>query len=387
MASSSIPSLTTLAFGDTYRGKRVLMTGHTGFKDSWLCERLLTLGAEVSGITLEPPTSPALFNQLQLSNRLQHNLIDIRDEERVADAIRKFQPQFLFHLAAQPLVRLSYEKAVENYEINVMGTIHVLEALRRQSSQPCAAVFITTDKCYENREWIYAYREVDLLGGHDPYSSSKAAAEIAISAYRRSFFPPDHHAIKVASARAGNVIGGGDWALDRIVPDSMRALSRGESIPVRNKTSTRPWQHVLEPLSGYLWLGAVLQAPLLVERSSATEFCAAFNFGPSLSSNRTVRDLVEEILKNRSGNWVDRSNPDAVHEASLLNLSTDKAHHLLRWQPVWSFKETVAHTVQWYDAVEKDSATIGDLTYNQINSYTRDANRQGIAWAGPARLP
>jgi CDP-glucose 4,6-dehydratase len=362
-------------FAGVYRGRRVLVTGHTGFKGAWLCEWLLDLGATVCGIALAPNTDPSLFDQLDLRARLDHHLQDIRESGATTAIIRDFRPDFVFHLAAQPLVRLSYERPVETWETNVLGTIHVLEALRL-FEHPCAAVFITTDKCYENREWLYAYREVDQLGGHDPYSSSKAGAEIAIAAWRRSFFSKSE--VKIASARAGNVIGGGDWALDRIVPDCMRALARGEKIPVRNKTSTRPWQHVLEPLGGYLSLAALLARASTEE---APSLCDAFNFGPRLESNRTVAELVIEILKHRPGQWEDRSNPNAPHEASLLNLSIEKAFHLLNWRPVWDFAETIARTAEWYAKVEQDPKSAATLTQHQIAAYTAAARQSAVPWA------
>jgi len=244
-------------FRGLYAGKKVFVTGHTGFKGSWLCEWLLGLGAEVTGYSLRPPTQPALFEQIALAGRLKHIIGDIRDLPGLSRALKEAQPEFVFHLAAQPIVRDSYISPVQTFEVNLMGTVHVLEALR-SVSHPCAAVLVTTDKCYENKEWAYGYREDAPLGGHDPYSASKAAAEVAISSYRRSFF--QSHPVSVASARAGNVIGGGDWAVDRIVPDCIRALEKKQPIPVRNPRATRPWQHVLEPLSGYLWLGACLSA-------------------------------------------------------------------------------------------------------------------------------
>lgn len=366
-------------FGGAYRGKSVWLSGHTGFKGSWLATWLLQLGARVQGFSLEPPTMPSLFEQLGLATELTHAIGDVRDAAAVANSIRTAAPDFVFHLAAQPLVRSSYQQPVETYDVNVMGTINVLEALRA-SDRPCAAVFITTDKCYENREWLYAYREEDPLGGHDPYSSSKAAAEIAIAAYRRSFFALAP--VKIASARAGNVIGGGDWALDRIVPDSIRALQRGEAIPVRNKLSTRPWQHVLEPLSGYLSLGA--QLAQTDQGGKAAQLCSAFNFGPALTSNRTVGDLVQELLKHWPGEWVDRSDPNALHEAKLLNLATDKAFHLLGWSPVWPFEETIAQTAAWYRATQNlgDSgrAELFALTRHQIERYQCSAAQRGLPW-------
>jgi len=368
-------------FGGVFRGRRVLVTGHTGFKGAWLCEWLLDLGAHVCGIALAPNTEPSLFQQLGLESRLDHHIQDIRQAGAVTAIVRNLRPDFVFHLAAQPLVRLSYEQPVETWETNVLGTIHILEALRLVD-HPCTAIFITTDKCYENREWVHAYREVDPLGGHDPYSSSKAAAEIAITAWRRSFFRGSP--VKIASARAGNVIGGGDWALDRIVPDSMRALARGEAVPIRNKTATRPWQHVLEPLGGYLWLAALLADPTLAGTSAPDPvlFGDAFNFGPRLESNRTVAQLVVEFLKHRPGQWEDRSDPRAPHEAGLLNLSIEKAFHLLRWHPVWDFEETVARTAEWYAQVEQSPDTALTLTCSQIAAYTAAAREAGLPWAG-----
>lgn len=370
-----------MPLADIYRGKRVLVTGHTGFKGGWLCEWLLALGAEVTGLALPPATEPALFEQLGLQGRLHHRLGDIRDLAVVEAALAAARPDFVFHLAAQPLVRLSYEQPVETYATNIMGTIHVLEAVRR-AGRSCVVVAVTTDKCYENREDGSAYREEEAMGGHDPYSSSKGAAELVIAAYRRSYFSKEPGAgskepvVRLASARAGNVIGGGDWAADRIVPDCIRALQRGEVIAVRNKASTRPWQHVLEPLSGYLWLGACLANSQLSTFNS--QLTSAFNFGPALTSNRTVADLVHEVLKHWPGRWEDRSNPAAVHEAKLLNLSTDKAARLLQWRPVWDFAATICQTVTWYRRVNEDAAGAADTTRAQIAGYSNDA--RGVAW-------
>ena len=340
----------------------MLVTGHTGFKGSWLCEWLLMLGAEVTGLALPPATVPALFEQLRLSGRVHHFGTDIRVPELVKKIVREAQPDFVFHLAAQPLVRLSYREPVETWQTNVMGTIHLLEALR-SLEKPCAAVMVTTDKVYENREWNYGYREEDPLGGYDPYSSSKGATEIAISAWRRSFFS-QNHPVKIASARAGNVIGGGDWAEDRIVPDAMRALAEGKAIPVRNPHATRPWQHVLEPLSGYLSLASQLSSI-----NHQPSLASAFNFGPALSSNQPVQTLIEEILKHWPGSWEDRSDATAPHEAGKLNLATDKAFHLLGWQPRWNFEETVRRTVEWYRSAEETG--VEPLTRQQIEEYMK----------------
>ena len=363
-------------FGGLFEGKKVWLSGHTGFKGAWLTTWLLELGAQVHGFALEPATNPSLFQQLQLDSRMEHEIGDIRDSDAVRKSIRKSKPDFIFHLAAQALVRLSYQQPVATYATNVMGTIHVLEALRELDNS-AVAILVTTDKCYQNREWLYAYREDDPLGGHDPYSSSKAAAEIAIAAYRSSF--PETK-VKMASARAGNVIAGGDWAADRIVPDAVSALGDDRPIPVRNKKATRPWQHVLEPLSGYLWLAAVLAEPSLRSQTHPQELPSAFNFGPSLSSNRTVLELIEEILKHWPGDWDDLHDPQAVHEAGLLNLATDKAHHLLGWRSVWSFEESVLETVRWYRSAGAGGDAI-DLTSRQIQAYSERASALGVEWA------
>ncbi len=365
-------------FGGIYHGKRVLVTGHTGFKGSWLCEWLLALGAEVSGYALPPPAGPSLFDQLELPQRMRHTVGDVRDPEALSRHVGEVRPDLVFHLAAQPLVRLSYAQPVETYATNVMGTVNLLEAARL-ARQECAVVAITTDKCYENREWVHAYREDDPLGGHDPYSSSKAAAELVVSAYRRSFFSADRIPVRLSSARAGNVIGGGDWAKDRIVPDCMRSLASGEPIPVRNRGATRPWQHVVEPLSGYLWLGACLSNPNLAATSGPLD--GAFNFGPSVASNRTVVELVQECLKHWSGHWQDKSDPTAVHEATRLNLAIDKAYHFLGWMPVWTFSETVAQTVHWYRENILNATDAGTLTRGQLQAYVRAARLAGLRWA------
>ena len=353
-----------------YKGKRVLVTGHTGFKGSWLCEWLLALGAEVHGFALEPPTRPSLFKQLKLARRIaSHTIGDVRDLPAVMSAMRRVKPDFVFHLAAQPLVRLSYEKPVDTFEVNVMGTVNVLEAARRVhcghhgKGHHVSIVCITTDKCYENKETPRPYREDDPMGGYDPYSCSKGCDELLIASYRRSFFCTSDSSVWVASARAGNVIGGGDWAKDRIVPDAIRALRRGCAIPVRNKTSTRPWQHVLEPLSGYLTLGAAL-----AERKRFDEVCGGFNFGPNPQANRTVKELVEEMLKWKRGSWVDKSNPHAVHEAGLLNLSIGKARRILGWKPRWGFAETIKQAVEWYSVVEQGANPV-KVTQRQIWEY------------------
>jgi CDP-glucose 4,6-dehydratase len=364
-------------FGDFYRGKKVFVTGHTGFKGSWLCEWLLLLGAQVSGYSLAPPTDPSLFDQLGLQERVDHRIRDVRDRDALKSAIREIQPDVVFHLAAQSLVRQAYAKPVETYTTNVLGTVHLLQALRNLE-KPCAAVFITSDKCYENREWHYGYRENDTLGGYDPYSSSKACAELSIQSFRRSFFGSS--TVAIASARAGNVIGGGDWATDRIVPDCIRALSCDKPIAVRNPAATRPWQHVLEPLSGYLLLAQKIY-PSANDRSEA--LCGAYNFGPNIESNRSIKELVEEVLKHWPGHWKDHSDPNAPHEAGFLHLNIDKAWHYLRWHPVWSFEKAVEETVTWYRLAHEchhDSKMMHERFLAQIGQYMRDAESESLDW-------
>ncbi|MBO5941009.1 MAG: CDP-glucose 4,6-dehydratase [Kiritimatiellae bacterium] len=361
---------------EAYRGKRVFVTGHTGFKGSWLCECLLSAGAGVFGYALPPPTRPSLFNQLKLQKRIEsHAIGDVRNLERLSAEVASVKPDFVFHLAAQPLVRLSYARPVETFETNVMGTVNVLEAVRRtfcrKNDAQCSVVCITTDKCYENRESIRPYKESDPMGGYDPYSASKGCDEILISSYRRSFFGSSESPVWVASARAGNVIGGGDWAKDRIVPDCMRSLARGEAIPVRNKFSTRPWQHVLEPLGGYLALGAALAS-----RTRFEDYSGGFNFGPDPMANKSVKELVEEILKSAEGTWIDRSESGAVHEAGLLNLDIRKAKRILKWVPKWDFATTVKNTVLWYEGMRRGESPL-ELTKRQTEEYFLD--EKGIA--------
>jgi CDP-glucose 4,6-dehydratase len=366
-------------FDNAYTGKVVWLSGHTGFKGAWLAEWLLALGAKVHGFSLPTPTSPALFEQLGLSHRVESEMGDVRDLDSVRRSIESVQPDFVLHLAAQSLVREGYARPVETYATNVQGTVHVVEALRKLT-HPCAAVFVTTDKCYENREWDYGYREEDPLGGYDPYSSSKAAAELAIQAYRRSFFGDSP--VRIASARAGNVIGGGDWAADRVVPDCIRSLQQNRTIAIRNPTAIRPWQHVLEPLSGYLWLAAVLanhgQAHL-----NGHQPASAFNFGPGPEANRSVAQLVGEVLKSWPGKWEQISSPGAIHEATFLRLCGDKARHQLKWEPVWSFREAVAVTIDWYRHAGRgaEPETARELTRAQISTYCQRAAAKELIWA------
>jgi CDP-glucose 4,6-dehydratase len=372
-------------FGGVYRGKKVFVTGHTGFKGSWLCEWLLLLGADVYGYSIDT-LDPSLFNQLRLQRRLFDTRGDVLDIEALRKAVSSVKPDLIFHLAAQSLVRQSYDDPVRTFTTNVTGSINVLEVVRLALDR-CVLIMVTTDKCYENRERLGSYRETDPMGGYDPYSASKAAAEIAIAAYRRSFFstPLDRQRVAIASARAGNAIGGGDWAADRIVPDCVRALQRSKPIVVRNENATRPWQHVLEPVSGYLLLGQKLWEEISTKNTQGTrlkELASAFNFGPLPGSARTVRDVVAEVLRHWPGKWVRQVDPAAAYEARRLNLSIDKAINLLGWRPVWDFNRAVAETVAWYRSAQSQTSTeLLEITRNQIAEYTCDAVKYGARWA------
>ena len=362
MEGVGVNRLQTLS--ECYAGRRVLVTGHTGFKGSWLCQWLLKLGATVRGYALDPPTTPSLFNDLHLSTRVQDVRADVRDKDRLLAEVRDFQPEFVFHLAAQPLVRYSYSHPVETYETNVMGTVYLLEALRLVN-HPCAVVIVTTDKCYENREWIYGYREDDPMGGADPYSSSKGMAELAVSAWRRSFCGDGR--IRIASARAGNVIGGGDWALDRIIPDCVRAIRSGLPVTLRNPSATRPWRHVLDPLNGYLLLASKLGSDKPAA-NTVLRCSVGFNFGPAGDSNRSVQAVVDTLLKRLPG--VSRSGQASgePHEATLLHLCTDRARHELGWTSLWDFETSVRKTGDWYAGYLEGSDPRG-LTDTQINEF------------------
>ena len=353
-----------------YENKKVLVTGHTGFKGGWLSQWLISLGAEVYGIALPPEGEVSLFDQLQLKKHLKHHICDIRGFEPLKNLIGEIEPDIIFHLAAQPLVRESYNIPLETVETNVMGTIHLLEAVRTLKLSTTIIV-ITSDKSYENQEWMFGYRENDPMGGYDPYSASKGACEVLTASWRRSFFNPSDygkHGVKLATVRAGNVIGGGDWATDRIVPDCMRALLDGNPIDVRNPLATRPWQHVLEPLGGYLLLGEKLLST--DQEPDLTTYCDAFNFGPLMGSNKTVESLVNELIKVwGSGTWTFEKQ-HAVHEASLLNLTIDKAFQLLGWYPAWDFQETIKRTVEWYRMYQDDVGEIPNLTLQQISEYS-----------------
>lgn len=351
---------------DFWQGRRVLLTGHTGFKGSWLSLWLQSLGAEVQGLALAPPTQPNLYTEARVEQGLRSTLADIRDAQAVQKCVQGFRPEIVLHLAAQPLVRRSYVDPIETYATNVLGTAHVLEAIRHCDSVR-TVVNVTTDKCYENREWVWGYREDEPMGGHDPYSSSKGCAELVTSAYRRSFL--EKAGVGLASARAGNVIGGGDWAADRLVPDILRAFEHRTPVVIRNPASTRPWQHVLEPLAGYLTLAEHLhEAP--------TDFAEGWNFGPLDEDARPVRHIVDRLCQRwgESASWA-LEDPDAIHphEAGWLKLDISKARHRLGWRPVWSLDQALDRIVDWHRAWLQGQ-DVRALCLEQIRAYTLSMN-------------
>ncbi|MGC9219508.1 MAG: CDP-glucose 4,6-dehydratase [Athalassotoga sp.] len=351
-------------FNNFYRNKTVLVTGHTGFKGSWLSIWLLSLGANVIGYALDPYTQKDNFVVTNLSDKMIDLRGDIRNFEQFNSVVEKYKPEIIFHLAAQPIVRLSYDIPRETIDTNVMGTTNVLESFRR-SKDARILIIITSDKSYENKEWIWGYRENDPVGGYDPYSASKGACELIASAYMRSFFNPQNfksHGKVIATVRAGNVIGGGDWAKDRIMTDCITALEEDRPIEVRNPQSIRPWQHVLEPLNGYLLLGSkILEDPL--------KYSGPWNFGPDPDSIITVKEVVEKVIKYYGkGTWKDVSNPNEVHEAKLLNLDTSKARFILGWKPKLNVDEAIKLTIEWYRSYKAEDSL--KICKRQIDKFT-----------------
>jgi CDP-glucose 4,6-dehydratase len=366
-----------MLFENIFANKKVLITGHTGFKGSWLSIWLNSIGANVIGCSIDVPSEPSHFMISKLDKCVDDNRIDIRDKISVIELFTKHKPDFVFHLAAQALVRHSYNNPSITYETNVIGTLNILEALRQLDNR-CIAVLITSDKCYDNKEWVWGYRETDNLGGPDPYSASKGAAELIIRSHVKSFFPVDGK-IRIAIGRAGNVIGGGDWAIDRIIPDCIRSWTNGKSVKLRNPNSTRPWQHVLEPLSGYL----ALACNLSVKQNLHGE---PFNFGPHLVQNYSVLDLIKHMSIHwdlvKWENVLTKDN--GMHESELLKLNCDKALHNLSWYSILNFEETVRFTIDWYHYYYENPNNIKEKSIEQIIEYTKKANNKGIKWALPA---
>ncbi len=355
-------------FGGVYRGRKVLLTGHTGFKGSWLALWLQQQGAEVVGLALPPDTRPSHWDLLKLG--IEEHQIDIRDYAAVQKVVKKVQPEIVFHLAAQALVRRSYADPLTTWATNVQGTAHVLEACRHMASVR-AIVAVTTDKCYENQEWLWGYRENDRLGGHDPYSASKAGAELVAASYRKSYFSSES-SLHLATARAGNVIGGGDWSEDRLIPDLVRASSRGESVEIRSPNATRPWQHVLESLSGYLLLGQ-----RLLERRPG--FADAWNFGPDESGNQPVSAVLSKLTQSWGELRWHVTGAAQPHEAGLLQLDSTKARTLLQWLPVWGLDEGLRQTARCYRAYGEKGEVISRM---QLADYVAAATSKNIVWTG-----
>ena len=344
----------------SFKGKKIFVTGHTGFKGTWLTFLLTELGADVMGYALEPNEGPSHFNMLKLREKIKHLVGDVRDADALSNAIQSFKPEYVLHLAAQPLVKKSYIDPVSTFSTNIMGSVNLLDAVRTCDSVR-SLVYITSDKCYENLEWIWGYRENDRVGGHDPYSASKGAAEVVFSAYSRSYFA-SRPTLGAATTRAGNVIGGGDWAEDRIIPDCIRSIENGTAIPIRNPLATRPWQHVLEPLSGYLLLAAQL-------RENPAKYSGAWNFGPSSTEVRTVHEVANNIVAYMGrGEVVITGSADQHHEAMLLQLNCDKAHQELDWFPRWHVEETLAATAEWYKVV-LEGGDVEQVTRKQLQKY------------------
>lgn len=353
-------------YNNIYRNKKVFITGHTGFKGSWLSIWLQTLGAKVCGYSLKPNTNPSMYRELDIENKIEKSIIgNILDYEKLEDSINDFQPEIIFHLAAQPIVRLSYKEPKLTYETNVIGTLNILEVARKCKSVK-AFVNVTTDKCYENKEIVRGYKEDEPMGGYDMYSSSKGCVEIMSSSYRRSFLQ-EEDSMSMATARAGNVIGGGDWAEDRLIPDCIRYINQNKAIEIRNPIAVRPWQHVLEPLSGYLLLGQKLL-------ETGKDYAEGFNFGPNEESVLKVSEVAQKIIDNYNKGEVIVHKKDNLHEANLLMLNIEKAKTVLNWTPTYTANEAIKETVEWYKHFYAKDTDMYQYTIQQIKNYSSKMN-------------
>lgn len=363
-------------FNGVYKRKKILITGHTGFKGSWLTLWLKQLGAEIIGYSLSPPTKPNLFGILKLEKEITHIIGDIRDEKKLKTVFKTHKPDIVIHMAAQPLVKYSYLHPKKTYETNVIGTLNVLEAIRETKSVK-VVINVTSDKCYDNKNWVYGYRENDPIGGYDPYSSSKGCAELLTSSYRNSFFNPQDygktHNVALASVRAGNVIGGGDWAQDRLIPDCIRSLSRNKKIYIRNPKAIRPWQYVLEPLSGYLWLGALMW-------NNPIKYNEGWNFGIHDTDFFTVKEIVKKVVELWGYGRFELNRDNKLYEMKLLKLDVSKTNFYLKWKSVYNTEIALNETIKWYKNFFSDKQDMINFTLNQIKIYVKKAEELNIIW-------
>lgn len=362
-------------FNNTFENKVVFLTGHTGFQGSWLTLWLNLLGAKVVGFSQEPPTNPSMFKILQLEKKIKHNIGDIRDQKYLEKILKRSKPDFVIHLAAQALVRDSYSKPLETFETNILGTANLLQSIRNLTSMK-ACVIMTSDKCYDNSIPNRSHKETDPMGGFDPYSASKGASELVITSYKNSFFNNKKSEQKISTVRAGNVLGGGDWAKDRLIPDSVTSLSKREKILIRNKNSVRPWQYVLEPLSGILWL-------IVKMTSTSKKFNQSWNIGPHQKNHVSVKQIVEKISQNwKDTTWTSMTNnSNQPHESKYLKLDVSKANSILKWKSVYDIDETIRETISWYKSYYNNKSSMYELSVNQIINYVKAAQKNKLRWA------
>jgi len=362
-------------FNNTFENKVVFLTGHTGFQGSWLTLWLKLLGAKISGFSQEPPTNPSMFKILELEKKIKHNVGDIRDQKSLEKILKRSKPDYVIHLAAQALVRDSYTKPLETFDTNIMGTANLLQSIRNLDSMK-ACIIMTSDKCYDNSIPNRAHKETDPMGGFDPYSASKGASELVIASYRNSFFNNKQSEQKISTVRAGNVLGGGDWAKDRLIPDSVASLSKRKKILIRNKNSIRPWQFVLEPLSGILWL-------IVKMNSTSKKFNQSWNIGPNKKNHVNVQEIVEKISQNWKGtSWTSMNTKNnQPHESKYLKLDVTKANSVLKWKNIYDIDETIKETISWYKSYYTNKSSMYELSINQIINYVKTAKKNKLQWA------